>query len=298
MHAFASQRGRGAAWVIAVYLAALAVASLCVVALAGNPLTAAAVADLAATVVVFAFSRALRNSSLYDPYWSVAPPVLVLYWWLQSAAGFHPLAWLAFVLTCLWAVRLTANWASGWQGLMDEDWRYRRLQQQLGFWYWPVSLLGIHLLPTAVVFVGVLPVFALLQSQGEVAWGWALLGAAVGLSAVALETQADRQLRRFREVRTSPDQLLTTGVWGWCRHPNYLGELGFWLSLGLLARAAGVSWWLSSVGFLVMLGLFVVVSIPMIENKLLAAKPGYAQYRARTFALLPVGLLVNRKAGS
>ena len=283
---------------IAAYLAALAVASLSVVALAGNPLTAAAVADLAATVVVFAFSRSLRNSSLYDPYWSVAPPVLVLYWWLQSAAGFHPLAWLAFVLTCLWAVRLTANWASGWQGLMDEDWRYRRLQQQLGFWYWPVSLLGIHLLPTAVVFVGVLPVFALLQSQGEVAWGWALLGAAVGLSAVALETQADRQLRRFRELRTSPDQLLTTGVWGWCRHPNYLGELGFWLSLGLLARAAGVSWWLSSVGFLVMLGLFVVVSIPMIENKLLAAKPGYAQYRARTFALLPVGLFVNRKTGS
>lgn len=280
---------------VGAYLVALAVAGSCLVVLAGNPLVAAAVADLAATIVVFVFSLALRNSSLYDPYWSVAPPLLVLYWWLQSAAGFQPLAWLAFVLICLWAVRLTANWARGWQGLMDEDWRYRRLQGQLGPWYWPVSFLGIHLLPTAVVFVGVLPVFALLQSQREVDWALALLAIVIGTSAVALEAQADRQLRRFRELRTSPEQLLTTGVWGWCRHPNYLGELGFWLSLGLLARAAGVSWWLSGVGFLVMLGLFVIVSIPMIEKKLLASKPGYAQYRARTFALLPVGLFVSRK---
>ena len=228
----------------------------------------------------------------------MAPPVLVLYWWLQSAVGFHPLAWLAFALICLWAVRLTANWASGWRGLMDEDWRYRRLQRQLGTWYWPVSFLGIHLMPTAVVFVGTLPVFALLQSQLEVNWALALLGGAIGIFAIGLETLADWQLRRFRAARTSPDELLTTGVWGWCRHPNYLGELGFWLSLGVLARAAGVSWWLSSVGFLVMLGLFVVVSIPMIEHKLLAAKSGYAQYRARTYTLLPVGLFVNRKVTS
>ncbi len=124
----------------------------------------------------------------------------------------------------------------------------------------------------------------------------ALVGTVIGISAVGLEAKADWQLRQFRAVRTSPDQLLTTGVWGWCRHPNYLGELGFWLSLGLLARAAGVSWWVSGVGFLVVLGLFVVVSIPMIEKKLLAAKPGYAQYRAQTFALLPLGLFARRRA--
>ncbi len=38
------------------------------------------IADVLATVVVFGFSRAYRNSSFYDAYWSVLPPLLALYW--------------------------------------------------------------------------------------------------------------------------------------------------------------------------------------------------------------------------
>ncbi|HWR99614.1 MAG TPA: hypothetical protein VN249_03310, partial [Prolixibacteraceae bacterium] len=31
-------------------------------------------ADIAATVLVFVFSKLFNNSSIYDPYWSVVPP--------------------------------------------------------------------------------------------------------------------------------------------------------------------------------------------------------------------------------
>ncbi len=40
-----------------------------------------------------------------------------------------------------------------------------------------------------------------------------------------------------------------------------------------------------------MVALFEVVSIPMIEEKLLAAKPGYEAYRRSTFRLLPFSAL-------
>ena len=33
-------------------------------------------ADLAATLTIFVFSFAFQNSSFYDPYWSVVPPVI------------------------------------------------------------------------------------------------------------------------------------------------------------------------------------------------------------------------------
>ena len=39
------------------------------------------VADVLATLVVFAASRAYGNSSFYDAYWSVVPPLLLVYWW-------------------------------------------------------------------------------------------------------------------------------------------------------------------------------------------------------------------------
>ena len=35
------------------------------------------IADVIATLVVFIFSRAYRNSSFYDAYWSVIPPLLL-----------------------------------------------------------------------------------------------------------------------------------------------------------------------------------------------------------------------------
>ena len=55
-----------------------------------QPLYLAGLADLIATVVVFAFSAAFRNSSFYDAYWSIAPPLLLGYWWLSDAERKHP----------------------------------------------------------------------------------------------------------------------------------------------------------------------------------------------------------------
>ena len=45
-----------------------------------HPITVVAVADVAATVTVFLFSYLFGNSSIYDPYWSVAPALIALYW--------------------------------------------------------------------------------------------------------------------------------------------------------------------------------------------------------------------------
>ena len=44
------------------------------------------IAHLTATIVVFAASRFYKNSSLYDPFWSVAPAPIVFYlaFWPES----------------------------------------------------------------------------------------------------------------------------------------------------------------------------------------------------------------------
>ncbi|HME15963.1 MAG TPA: DUF1295 domain-containing protein [Mycobacterium sp.] len=81
------------------------------------------IADVLATLVVFAFSRVYHNSSFYDAYWSVIPPLLLFYWWSQS--GVHQLrCWLIAAVVVAWAVRLTANWVYAFPGLHHEDWRY------------------------------------------------------------------------------------------------------------------------------------------------------------------------------
>ena len=74
-------KGRSLALVTLAYVAAIAVGGVW---LAWGPRTGrlwldTLIADLLATCVIFGFSRALRNSSFYDAYWSVIPPVLLAY---------------------------------------------------------------------------------------------------------------------------------------------------------------------------------------------------------------------------
>ena len=76
------------------------------------------IADVLATVVIFAFSRVHHNSSFYDAYWSVIPPLLVVYWWARGPVGLDAWhCWLITLVVAIWAVRLTANWVRTFPGL-------------------------------------------------------------------------------------------------------------------------------------------------------------------------------------
>ncbi|HIG39408.1 MAG: DUF1295 domain-containing protein [bacterium] len=112
------------------------------------------IADVAATIVVFGFSLSFRNSSFYDAYWSVAPIVIAVTLLIHSRDSNVVRQFMVTGLILVWGIRLTLNWAYGWQGLKHEDWRYIKLQRQTGIFWWPVSFLGVHLFPTVIVFIG------------------------------------------------------------------------------------------------------------------------------------------------
>ena len=101
--------------------------------------------------------------------------------------------------------------------------------------------------------------------------------------------RADNQLHAFKQT-ARPGDLLRTGVWRWCRHPNYTGEIGFWVALYVYACAASGSAhaayaWL---GPATMIVLFVFISIPMIDKRMARNRPSYAEHMASSFALLPI----------
>jgi steroid 5-alpha reductase family enzyme len=281
---------RAFAWVAVAYLTAGAVAIAVAIPLRGeHPILVAGAADLAATVAIFAFSKAFRNSSFYDPYWSVAPIAIAFYWWLSasdSGAGLlRPI--LVLALVSLWGIRLTASWARGWRGLAHQDWRYANLEQQTGRAFWLVSFLGIHLFPTVVVFLGCLPLFPALAEPARPPAVLDLAAAGLTGFAIWLEATADRQLHRFKTASNPPGEFLRSGLWAWCRHPNYLGEILFWWGLVAFALAAGCAYWWAFVGAIAITVMFHLVSIPMIDRRMIESRPAYADHARRTPALLP-----------
>ena len=64
---------------------------------------------LNATIFIYLGSVLLKNSSLYDPFWSVAPVPIVIYLSIQSENSIL-LKMLIIFPILLWSTRLTRNW--------------------------------------------------------------------------------------------------------------------------------------------------------------------------------------------
>jgi len=269
------------------YLLALSVAAVVVMFMQDySPLWRAFVADISATLVIFGFGTVFRNSSFYDPYWSVTPPILLLYWCGGLVLSDPRIAFL-FLITLFWSLRLTHNWMRSWSGLDHEDWRYINFKETTGAFYPLVDLFGIQLAPTLMVFLGCLPFYWLSDSQQT---NWQVidyLWVSIGFAGVYLEMRADNVLRDFKLTNTQPGKVLDYDVWGLCRHPNYLGELSFWFVIGFAGYIGLVelkAWF----GFIVMLILFLFYSIPALDKKLVASKTGYQEYKDATWSLIPI----------
>jgi len=253
---------------------------------AHSPIVVAALADLVATVVVFGFSVRHDNSSIYDPYWSLAPIPIAAYWATCAPAGPTLRAIVVLVLVAVWGIRLTTNWVARWRGLGDEDFRYAEIRTRTGRLYWPVSLVAIHLLPTAWVFLGLLAAWPALGREGRTPGLLDALPLAVTVAGIAIEAVSDHQLRRFLRSRRDASAVLEAGLWRLSRHPNYFGEVTFWWGLWLFGVAADPGWAWSVVGALSITLLFLLVSIPWMDRRMLSRHPAWAA-RMATSALVP-----------
>lgn len=253
-----------------------------------HPLLVAAVADLAGTATVFAFSVAWNNSSVYDPYWSVAPIPIALYWAWHGSSGRAPGLRETVLLTLLvvWGVRLTANWVRRWKGMSDEDFRYRTIRERSGSLYWPASFVSIHLMPTIWVFLGMLSVhFALTHLDPPVGW-LTIAAGVVTLSAIAIEWLSDRQLASFLRSRADPQAVLETGLWSWSRHPNYFGEVLFWWGMYLFGLDAAPDKWWTIAGPVSITILFAFISVPWMDRRMLTRHPDYQRRLERVSGLV------------
>jgi steroid 5-alpha reductase family enzyme len=253
-----------------------------------HPIVVALVADVAATLVIYAFSRAFRNASFYDPYWSVAPLAIALYWTLGTASEGAVTARQIVVLALvfLWGLRLTYNWARQWRGLKHEDWRYADFRKRSKGWFWLVDLFGIEMMPTMVVFLGCLSLYPALSAGGDSFGLLDGIAIAVTLGAIVIEAAADEQLRTFARTK-QPGQIMAAGLWAYSRHPNYLGEIAFWWGLFVFGLAADSGYWWTVAGPLVITAMFLFVSIPMMEKRNMERRPEYGERRKRVSILIP-----------
>lgn len=120
---------------------------------------------------------------------------------------------------------------------------------------------------------------------------WLLAGTAVWIAGFAIEVLADEQKRRFRQKNA--ERFIDTGLWAWCRHPNYLGEILLWCGIAIMAVPALQGWQLATLlaPALIALQLTRVSGVPLLDaraKRRWGDDPDYASYRQRTPMLVPL----------
>lgn len=238
---------------------------------------------ITATLFVFLFSYIHKNSSIYDPFWHVAPIPIVFYIANQSPL---PDLQLNLVLSAFlfWALRLTYNWYLNWTNLDHEDFRYIDLKDNNRFIAFINDLFGIHLIPTLIVNVSLYPIYEALMSNNLN--NLIYIGFILIILAVVIQYISDAQMRKFKSNESNFDKTMKYGLWKYSRHPNYLGEVSFWFGIYIFALASGsTSIWLLACP-MVMLALFVFISCPMMDNRSLKKRPDYKEYMDKTPQLI------------
>lgn len=261
------------------------------------------------TVAIWVFSIANGNSSIYDPYWVIAPPLLAL---ASKALGEGGLleAWSArqlcvFVCLTIWAIRYHTlyPWVGWRSGLVHEDWRYENMRSAPAP-YWLNSLLGMHLFPTLLVYFAFAPAALILiaaPSTQQPLGPLDLLGVVGALTAVAIELISDEQLRKFRASEDyACGVAMRSGLWKYSRHPNYFGEVLFWLSMIPLAIADGH--WLEHRELVwagpIAMAVFFRFSCWLMDVRSLERRPDYQETVDQVSAMVPWWPKASRSAGA
>ena len=241
---------------------------------------AAGASLLGVNVVLWLWSLRLGKTWPVDFIWSSWPIALAVALAVDNSSPEAELSLRVCVVIALvaaWGFRLTFNFVQR-GGIGHEDWRYAAMRADFGPHFWWISLFSVFLGQSAFMFCGALALFPAIRAADDAPLSFWLFGVAWTASAIVWEATADAQLDRFvrrsaASARGAAGAVCRSGLWALCRHPNYFGELAFWVGLYVLGRG---EWTVAreagrltpaALGPLLLFALFRFVSVGLMEKR-------------------------------
>ena len=240
------------------------------------------IADVVSTIVTFIFSLIFKNASVYDPYWSVQPIVIIYLIALGKQMTIGKI--LVLLAISYWGIRLTLNWGYTFKGLNHQDWRYTMLHEQTRKFYPIINFVGIHMVPTLIVYACTIPAAYMIIFSNEINI-ITIIGFIISIGAATLQLISDIQMQKYRKNRNG--NFIRTGLWKYSRHPNYLGEILMWWGIAIMSFSVFNDKIYLLVGALLNTLLFLFVSIPMADKRQ-SRKEGFETYKKETRMLFPI----------
>jgi steroid 5-alpha reductase family enzyme len=243
------------------------------------------IANTCATLLIYFIGLVIKNSSLYDPYWSVIPPVITILISIYFNVFWTIPVLLLNVALLFWSIRLTYNWILTWTGFDYIDWRYVMIKEKTPKIWLLSNFFGIHFFPTVIVYIQLVGAIYYIEQMKTVNIV-TILAFLLIITAAIIQYISDQQMRTFKINTENQSKVIDIGLWKYSRHPNYFGEVLVWFGVYLFYFSRDFKIHYLMLAPILMLLMFVFISIPMMEKKILKSRPEYATYQKNVSMLL------------
>jgi steroid 5-alpha reductase family enzyme len=239
----------------------------------------------AAFFVVWAICVRVRNYGFLDVAWSFSVAVLApLYAWMGT--GDPVRAWLAASVGMAWSLRLgTYLLRRVWHHHPQEDPRYETLRRR---WPGPLMFLAFFQLQAIVAVVFSLPFLLMAFNPRPGLAPVEIVGLGLAVLALAGESLADFQMKRFKADPANRGGVCSEGLWRYSRHPNYFFESLVWWGFFVAALGSPFGWVTLICPLLMLYFLLKVTGIELSEAHSLRTRgEAYRRYQQVTSPFIP-----------
>lgn len=235
-------------------------------------------------VLFYILAQAIRDNSIVDIGWGPGFAVITAFHLVNSSSPTIS-QYLLFAVIMVWSLRLSTHIFLRNKG-KGEDFRYAAWRKEWGRKAALIAFFKVFMLQGLVMLILSWPIILVFSSSKKEPGTWEYIGLLIFLAGFLIELIADRQLTVFKKDETNRGRLITTGLWKYSRHPNYLGESILWWGIALMAFPASWGWTAVLSPILVYLLLSRISGVPLLEKKY-EGRPDWEEYKRKTPAIFP-----------
>ncbi len=235
-------------------------------------------------LVMYIIAQVKKDNSIVDIGWGIGFIALVIALLLQLS----PVTVIQKILAVMilaWGLRLSVHIFLRARG-RGEDFRYAKWRKDWGRNAALIAFFKVFMLQGVLMLFISSPILVLFNCNSENLSSLSLIGLIIFCAGFVFESIGDLQLTQFKKKPENKGRIITSGLWGISRHPNYFGETVLWWGIGLFVFGASYSP-LAFVGPLLLNFLLLKVSgIPLLEVKYSGVKE-WETYKIKTPAFIP-----------
>lgn len=181
--------------------------------------------------LLFIPAYVFKTEKFYDLTGTISYISIVLYVLLSSTDGIINYGNIILSsLIIMWTLRL-GTFLFIRIKKAGEDKRFREIKKSFSWFFMAFTISGM--------WVSICAICALTGiSNGIELTGVTYIGIVIFIIGFALEIISDNQKTNFRKIEYNKDKFITTGLWKYSRHPNYLGEIVLWTGIAIISYSS------------------------------------------------------------